>query len=677
MSKSLTEAGLQFHDDVPNEEWLQHAIDYVKKQPKDGFGKPSMIEVTGTFNRPVVASISRLVKIPGARGEQSNVRENDLQAIMKIMRETGKLPLGRDGKEYIPLIGVDYTGQPWVLEGNHRIMAAWNLYTKENINKWDRMPVEIRYFDGGERVKDGPIYPGKMAALKEQYVTEDTLNEYRNALYDFVKSKFPTWPEYVLKDFLYAQAKGIRNEEELKDWLERNQKDFGQVKWRLEKLPITLDIFTPKTQRMIKQREGGSSNPYQVPRDAERHAQQLKMIQQQGVRTEPIIVAKLDNGYDLIEGWHRTIQHLQQYPEGYTGPAWVAYGATYTSEGVTEGSLEEVSQDTARSYAQKARASQKDLINQTHRKGADTDKLNKKIQNRQQGLNRAHTDKRYYKDDQGVAEDLAQGRNLNPETKKYVQDHKWKLTTVNPMDLDTDAFDDPYNRVIDIDVDHPVNFKDPIIVDANGVIIDGFHRAYQAQQQGLEKLPAYVPVKEVTEKVNPAILKHGYTKEKNYGDIRLVAQQQDLEEVFPSFVITAYDGDKKIAAVRFSVRDLRRYGFDKAKDAFLVSANTKVDPEYRKRGIAKAMYDFARELGNDIQPSEVQTDDGRKMWARWKEFERTVTESGSGYIPSKKEKNDPRFKTALSVDVKPDTLKKNAKAFGFKVSRAGIPPTLR
>jgi hypothetical protein len=70
----------------------------------------------------------------------------------------------------------------------------------------------------------------------------------------------------------------------------------------------------------------------QVPKDAERHAQQLKMIQQQGVRTEPIIVAKLNNGYDLIEGWHRTIQHLQQYPEGYTGPAWVAYGATYTSE---------------------------------------------------------------------------------------------------------------------------------------------------------------------------------------------------------------------------------------------------------------------------------------------------------------------------------------------------------
>jgi hypothetical protein len=46
----------------------------------------------------------------------------------------------------------------------------------------------------------------------------------------------------------------------------------------------------------------------------------------------------------------------------------------------------------------------------------------------------------------------------------------------------------------------------------------------------------------------------------------------------------------------------------------------------------------------------------------------------SGYIPSAKEKNDPRFKTSLTLDVKTDAIRKNAKAFGFKTSRAGIPP---
>lgn len=54
-----------------------------------------------------------------------------------------------------------------------------------------------------------------------------------------------------------------------------------------------------------------------------------------------------------------------------------------------------------------------------------------------------------------------------------------------------------------------------------------------------------------------------------------------------------------------------------------------------------------------------------------------VGESASGYIPSNAQKNDPRYKTGLTVDVKSDTIKKNAKAFGFKTSRAGIPPLLR
>lgn len=153
--------------------------------------------------------------------------------------------------------------------------------------------------------------------------------ESRGSLFNWIKQQFPTWPDYVLKDFLYQQAKGMRDQAEVEDFLKRNKQDFGQVQWNLEKLPITFDIFNPRTQRMLVSREGGSANPYKVPKDAERHAQQLKMIQQKGVSAEPIIVAKLNDGYDLIEGWHRTIQHLQAYPEGYTAPAYVGYGATY------------------------------------------------------------------------------------------------------------------------------------------------------------------------------------------------------------------------------------------------------------------------------------------------------------------------------------------------------------
>jgi hypothetical protein len=56
---------------------------------------------------------------------------------------------------------------------------------------------------------------------------------------------------------------------------------------------------------------------------------------------------------------------------------------------------------------------------------------------------------------------------------------------------------------------------------------------------------------------------------------------------------------------------------------------------------------------------------------------RGAMSEASGYIPSEKQKNDPRFKTALTVDVRPDSIKKNAKAFYWNTSRAGIPPTAK
>jgi len=49
----------------------------------------------------------------------------------------------------------------------------------------------------------------------------------------------------------------------------------------------------------------------------------------------------------------------------------------------------------------------------------------------------------------------------------------------------------------------------------------------------------------------------------------------------------------------------------------------------------------------------------------------------SGYIPSPKEKNDWRFKTALSRDITPFSMQQNAAKLGSKITRAGIPPLLK
>ncbi len=145
----------QLRVDVPNEEWLNSAIEYAKEHSPDRRGLPYMGKTTATV-RQVEVPVTRLARLPGMRNEQRNVRQADLEAIMKIMKDTGKLPLhGHTGEEYKPFINVAYDGSAWVNEGNHRIMAAYRL-------GWDSLPVEISYFDGGERIESGPMAPGKI-----------------------------------------------------------------------------------------------------------------------------------------------------------------------------------------------------------------------------------------------------------------------------------------------------------------------------------------------------------------------------------------------------------------------------------------------------------------------------------------------------------------------------------
>jgi hypothetical protein len=85
----------------------------------------------------------------------------------------------------------------------------------------------------------------------------------------------------------------------------------------------------------------------------------------------------------------------------------------------------------------------------------------------------------------------------------------------------------------------------------------------------------------------------------------------------------------------------------------------------RSQGLITKLYDLRDKLHSEILTIENMYQDPVKI------------QEASGYIPSEKEKNDPRFKTALTVDVKPDSIKKNAKAFNMYVSRAGIPPTAK
>lgn len=80
---------------------------------------------------------------------------------------------------------------------------------------------------------------------------------------------------------------------------------------------------------------------------------------------------------------------------------------------------------------------------------------------------------------------------------------EWELTDYPVAELkiaDDGDVEDPYNRVLDVDQSHvrTISAQDiknrPIVVDDNGYIIDGNHRATAAKAQGMKYIPAYVPV---------------------------------------------------------------------------------------------------------------------------------------------------------------------------------------
>ena len=143
--------------DVPNEDWLADKIDYAKSKGRNSYGVPYMGSTTASVRgTPPRVRVLRLASLPGMRNEQTNVRKDDLKWLMDYMDKNKRLPPANDpNEEYLPYIMVAYNGEAWVNEGNHRIMAAYRL-------NWPDMPIEIRYFDGGERVRDGAMYPGKI-----------------------------------------------------------------------------------------------------------------------------------------------------------------------------------------------------------------------------------------------------------------------------------------------------------------------------------------------------------------------------------------------------------------------------------------------------------------------------------------------------------------------------------
>lgn len=117
---------------------------------------------------------------------------------------------------------------------------------------------------------------------------------------------------------------------------------------------------------------------------------------------------------------------------------------------------------------------------------------------------------------------------------------------------------------------------------------------------------------EFTETVNDKLFWTGYEKKKEIldGAYVLVASA--------GYVGYGAKPDHKSTQFRIVARtakggDVGWVNFEN-KDDHLEALDLTIQPAHRRKGIATEMYRFARELGNDIAPSKLQTGMGKQFW---------------------------------------------------------------
>ena len=143
----------ELYIDNPGGNWLQEKLEKAQKDyqtaPLESYRrKTGSSDITGYFKTPLDLPPDLLKGIPGALGEEA-FRESSvkLENLQKSIQERGYEPSPI-------LVHVREDGQPFILEGNHRVAEAL-------LSKRSTIPVELRYLRGGETA-DGLLSPQKV-----------------------------------------------------------------------------------------------------------------------------------------------------------------------------------------------------------------------------------------------------------------------------------------------------------------------------------------------------------------------------------------------------------------------------------------------------------------------------------------------------------------------------------
>lgn len=137
--------------DNPGGEWEARKRAYAQEAAQRQ-GRPSFGAITAYTKKPITVDPQKVRSIPGARGERRVPGESQYDQLRPAIEKEGFDPSAP------VLIGIDYRGEPYILEGNTRTAVASDLGIPE-------IPAEVRWFDGGENVEYSQLRPSDLEGL--------------------------------------------------------------------------------------------------------------------------------------------------------------------------------------------------------------------------------------------------------------------------------------------------------------------------------------------------------------------------------------------------------------------------------------------------------------------------------------------------------------------------------
>ena len=239
----------------------------------------------------------------------------------------------------------------------------------------------------------------------------------------------------------------------------------------------------------------------------------------------------------------------------------------------------------------------------------------------------------------------------NTEMKQFILSHDWELRDFTPDMFPSEEeffdYDDPFDRIIDIDYYYRADLSQPIIVgpqysDGKYSVIDGNHRAAAAQGMG-KTIKGYFPVKQVNEEDSLdgprsySALDDLMTEAPTARD-SMNLDADKLQQSIDYFYTTHAPKNFGSATTQGNFKGLKVVTFTKGSDTlmFLVNNNdqavfyvmySKFDDgvaigNVRSNGTVKAteVYAYLVDKFGTLYSDDSQTPQGRKIWTSLAKF---------------------------------------------------------